>query len=138
MEQFTIKNLTVRIAENINYVWVLLGGQISREEFADSLGDADFHTLLQQYDVKNVLVDCSGMWSFGIPEMSDYLDTEFTAAMRGIGVEKISVVLSEDVLSMLSFVFQGIENNHNNSSPKIRFFESSQFHESFESVSWFE
>lgn len=138
MEQITIKNLTVRIAENINYVWVLLGGQISREEFADSLSDTEFHTLLQQNNVKNVLVDCSGMWSFGIPEMSDYLDTEFTAAMREIGVEKISIVLNEEVLSMLSFVFQGMENNHRDGSPEIRFFNSSQFHESFESVSWFE
>ena len=138
MEQFTIKNITVRIADDINYVWVLLDEQVNREEFADSLGDAEFHALLQQHNARNLLVDCGKMWSFGTPEMSDYLDTGLTAAMREIRVRKISVVVSENVYSMLPFIFEAIENNHAENSPEIRFFTSAQFQESFESVAWFE
>lgn len=137
MEQLVIKNLTVRIAENINYVWVLINEQTNREEFVESLGDSDFHKLLKQNTVKNLLVDCSNMWSFGIPEMSEYLDVEFMTSMRSIGVEKISVIINDEVFSMLSFVFQGIENSHSRNSPKLRFFSGSQFYQSFESVNWF-
>lgn len=137
MEQFNINNLTLRISDNINYVWILLPQQVSREEFATMLGNAEFHSLLDQHNVKNVLVDCSNMWSFGIPEMSDFLDTDFTSHMGKIGVQKISVIVNETVLSMMSFIFQTIEQNHTEVSPQIRFFDSSKFHESFESVSWF-
>ena len=138
MEQVSIKNLTVRIADGINHVWVILDEQVNRETFAESLGDADFSALLQQHQTKNVLIDCTRMWSFGIPEMSDYLDTKLTASMRPIGVQKISVVVSDEAMSYLALIFQGIEVKHNDSTPKIRFFGASQFYESFDSVSWFE
>ncbi|MBX7169969.1 MAG: hypothetical protein K1X72_03355 [Pyrinomonadaceae bacterium] len=137
MQQYSINNLTVRISENINYVWVLLPEQVTREDFAAMLGNSEFHRLLQQNNVQNVLVDCGNMWNFGIPEMSDYLDKDFTVSMRQIGVKKISVVINQEVYSLLTLVFQTIENSHSQSSPQIRFFDSLQFYNSFESVSWF-
>jgi hypothetical protein len=138
MEQFTIQNLTVRISSDFNYVWILLDEQTRSEQFAASLGDASFHSLLQRYNVKNILLDCGKMWVFSIPEMSNYLDTDYTAAMRENGVEKISVVVNDEVFSIMSSIFQGIEANHAQSSPQIRFFNTSSFYESFESVAWFE
>lgn len=137
MEQFRVQNLNLRVADGINYAWILLDEQTNREQFAASLGDADVRNLLQRFAVKNILIDTSKMWSFGIPEMSDYLDTNFTAEMRETGIEKIAVVLNEDVISMLSFVFQGIEANHAAGVPQIRFFSTPQFYETSDSVSWF-
>jgi hypothetical protein len=137
MEQFTIQNLTVRVSADFNYVWILLDEQTRSEQFAASLGDASFHSLLRQYKVRNILLDCGKMWVFSIPEMSNYLDTDFTAAMRENAVEKISVVVNDEVFSIMSFVFQGIEANHAQGSPQIRFFNTSSFYESFESVAWF-
>lgn len=137
MQQYSINNLTVRISENINYVWVLLPEEVSGKDFAAMLGDSEFHRLLQQNNVQNVLIDCSNMWNFGIPEMSDYLDKDFTVSMQQFGVKKISIIINQEVYSLLNFVFQSIENNHKQGSPQIRFFGSLQFYESFESVSWF-
>ena len=138
MEQFRVQNLSLRVADNINYAWILLDEQTDREQFAASLGAADFRILLQRFAVRNILIDTSQMWSFGIPEMADYLDKNFTAEMRGAGVEKISVILNEDVISLLSFIFQTIETNHAAGVPQIRFYSTPQFYETGESVSWFE
>jgi|SRR5215203_2324442 len=137
MEQFTIQNLTVRVSEDFNYVWILLDEQTKSEQFAASLGDASFHTLLRHHNVKNILLDCGKMWVFSIPEMSGFLDTEFAASMRETGVEKISVIISEEVFSMLSGILHGIEFNHLQDAPQIRFFGTASFYESFESVAWF-
>ncbi|HEY0460479.1 MAG TPA: hypothetical protein VGC97_15190 [Pyrinomonadaceae bacterium] len=137
MEQFKIQNLNVRVSTDFNYVWVLLEEQVRSEQFAASLGDAEFHSLLQRYHVRNILLDCSKMWVFSIPEMSAYLDTQFTNLMVGIGVEKISVIVNEEVFRMLSGIFQGIEFNHLQNLPQIRFFGTASFYESFESVAWF-
>jgi hypothetical protein len=137
MEQFTIQNLTVRVSEDFNYVWVLLDEQARSEQFAASLGDASFHSLLRRFYVNNILLDCSKMWVFSVPEMSDFLDKEFTVAMRDSGVEKISVIINDEVFSIMSFIFQGIEGNHAQSPPQIRFFNTASFYESFESVAWF-
>jgi hypothetical protein len=137
MEQFKIQNLTVRVSQDFNYVWVLLEEQVRFEQFTLSLGDASFHSLLQRYNVKNILLDCGKMWVFSIPEMSGYLDAQFADSMREIGVEKISVVVNEEVFSMLSGIFQGIEFNHLQNPPQIRFFGTTSFYESFDSVSWF-
>lgn len=136
MEQSSIQNLTVRYSPDFNYVWVLLAAQTNSELFAASLGDASFHSLLRRYDVKNMLLDCGKMWVFSIPEMTAYLDQSFAAAMRENGVEKVSVVVNEEIFGIMSSIFQGIAANHPQ-SPEIRFFSTARFYESFESVDWF-
>ena len=137
MEQFSIQNLTLRVSEQFNYVWVLLDEQTRSEQFAASLNDASFHALLQKYNVKNILLDCGKMWVFSIPDMSEYIDYDFAAAMNGIGVEKISVVINEEIFSMMSGIFQGVQNRHAENPPEIRFFDTTSFYNSFESVNWF-
>src|SRR5688500_15929654 len=119
MEQFKIQNLNVRISGDFNYMWVILAEQTNGEQFAASLGDASFHSLLRHYDVKNILLDCGKMWIFSMPEMTDYLDRTFPALMRGVGVEKISVVIYEEAFSILSFMLRGIEFNHLQEAPQI-------------------
>jgi len=137
MEQFTIQNLTVRVSEDFNYIWVLLDEQTRSEEFAASLGNPEFLSLLMLRRVKNILLDCSKMWVFSIPDMSNFLDTLFAEMMRASDVEKVSVIINEEIFSIMSGIFQGIEAKHLQSPPQIRFFSTASFYESFDSVSWF-
>jgi hypothetical protein len=137
MEQFKIQDLTFRYSPDFNYVWVLIAEQTNSEQFGASLGSAEFYALVQRYKVKNMLLDCGKMWVFSIPDMSSYLDGTFAAQMRDNGVEKISVVINAETFSMLSGILQGIEFNHLQNPPQIRFFSTEQFYDSFDSVSWF-
>lgn len=137
MEQFNIQNLTLRVSPDFNYVWVLLDEQARSPEFAASLSDAQFQQLLQHYKVRNILLDCSKMQVFSIPDMSSYLDKEFANLMNSIGVEKISVIINDETFQMLSGIFLGIQSRHLQNAPQIRFFGSDSFYNSFDSVSWF-
>jgi hypothetical protein len=73
---------------------------------------------------------------FSIPEMTSHIDRPFAAAMRENGVEKVSVVVSEEVFGLTRTIFQGIASNRPE-PPQFRFFSAAKFYESFESVDWF-
>ena len=137
MEQFSIRNLTVRVSKDFNYIWVLLAGQTKSVEFIASLGDAAFHELLRRFHVKNILLDCGKMLVFSIPDMPDFLDTEFADRMRACGVEKVSIIVNEEVFSIMRGFLEPVEAKHRDGVPQIRFFDSASFSESFDSVSWF-
>jgi hypothetical protein len=137
MEQFTIQNLTVRVSEDFNYIWVLVDAETRSEQFAASLGNNLFLSLLMLRSVKKILLDCSKMLIFSIPDMSNFLDTSFAEKMRLSGVEKVSVIINEEIFSMMSGIFQAVESKHIQSPPQIRFFSTASFYESFDSVSWF-
>ena len=137
MEQISIRNLTVRVSGDFNYIWVLLDEHTKSVEFIASLGDAAFHELLRRYNVKNILLDCGKMLVLSIPDMPDFLDTEFADRMRENGVEKVSIIINEEVFSIMSGFLQPIETKHSQSVPQIRFFDTASFYNSFDSVSWF-
>ena len=122
MEQVTVQYLTIRFSENINYAWALFNGPVSIEEFIESLDDADFQAELKEKGTTNLLLDCTRIGTFSIPDMSDYLDGRFMNAMAEASIEKISVVVDGNVLYMMQFVFQGIEDNHADDKTAIRFF----------------
>ncbi len=137
MEQITVQDLTIRFSENINYVWALFSGPVDNEGFIQSLDDAGFHAALKEKDTINLLLDCTRIGTFSIPNMSDYLDGRFMGAMDAAGIEKISVIVDGNVLYMMKFVFQGIEDNHADDKTAIRFFNEEQFQQSAEAVEWF-
>lgn len=137
MEQLFIQQLTVRIADVFNYSWVIMDEQATREQFIDSLNDSQFHEVLRQNKIKNIVLDCVNMWNFGIPEMSDYLANDFSKAMQYAGLEKASVVLNDQVLMLMSSIFDSIQHKYAQTSTQIRFFYPSQFHEGWDAVNCF-
>lgn len=136
MEQLFIKQLTVRIADVFNYSWVIMDEQATREQFVDSLNDIEFHEVLRQNKIKNIVLDCANMCNFGIPEMSDYLADGFPKAMQNAGLEKASIVLNDQVLMLMSSIFDSIQQKYVQSPTQIRFFYPSQFHEGWDAVNW--
>ena len=136
MEQFTIQNLTVRISSNFNYIWVLVDEETRSPEFAASLSDDEFHTQVILSNIHNIVLDCSRMQVFSIPEMPRFLDKQFAEMMYDCAVDKVSVIVNEEWISIMSGIFDGIAARHQ-SAPEIRFFSTAGFYDSFESVSWF-
>ena len=137
MKQLTTENISIRFSENINYAWALFNGPVSNDEFKNSLNDKSFRTSLKKSNTTNLLLDCSRLGRFSIPEMSDYLDIDFTNVMANIDVKNVSVLVDENVLSMMQFIFKQIENDHAGSKTHIRFFNSGQFTASSEAIEWF-
>ena len=137
MEQITVQYLTIRFSENINYAWALFNGPVDIKGFKASLDDADFGAALKEKGTTNLLLDCTRIGTFSIPEMSDCLDGSFTDAMAAADIEKISVVVDGNILYMMKFIFQGIEDNHADDKTAIRFFNEEQFQQSAEAVEWF-
>ena len=137
MEQFSIQNLTVRISEDFNYIWVLLDENTKSVEFIDSLDNPEFLSLLRLRRIKNILLDCGRMLVLSIPDMPEFLDTRFAETMRECGVEKVSIIINDEVFSMMSGFLSPIENNRRQSVPQIRFFDATNFYNSMDSVLWF-
>ena len=137
MEQFTIRNLTVRVSEDFNYIWVLLDEFTKSDEFVAALRDSEFLSQLMLRRVKNILLDCGKMLVLSIPDMPEFLDTEFADMMQACGVEKVSIIINEEVFSIMQGFLTPIEDKHRASVPQIRFFDRTSFYNSFESVSWF-
>src|SRR5215207_8515751 len=102
MKQFTLQNLTVRVSEDFNYIWVLLDEHTKSVEFIASLSDREFRSQLMLRRVKNILLDCGRMLVFSIPDMNEFLDTAFVEMMRACGVEKVSIIINEEVFSNMS------------------------------------
>ena len=137
MKQFTLQNLTVRVSEDFNYIWVLLDEHTKSVEFIASLSDREFRSQLMLRRVKNILLDCGRMLVFSIPDMNEFLDTAFVEMMRACGVEKVSIIINEEVFSIMSGFLKIVEENHQQQAPQIRFFDTVSFYNSFDSVSWF-
>jgi hypothetical protein len=114
----------------------LVDDETRSPEFAASLGDDDFHTEVILSNVHNIVLDCSRMQVFSIPEMPRFLDQQFAEMMRDCAVEKISVIINEEWLSVMSGIFEGIEKRHQ-TAPQIRFFDTNSFYNSFDPVAWF-
>ena len=137
MEQFSIQNLTVRVSEDFKYIWVLLDEYTKSVQFIGSLRDDAFYELLRRYRVKNILLDCGKMLVLSIPDMPEFLDTEFADKLRENNVEKVSIIINEEVFSIMRGFLEPIESKRRDSVPQIRFFDTASFYESFDSVSWF-
>lgn len=137
MEQFRIQNLTLRVSEDFNYIWVLLDENTKSDEFVAALRDREFLSLLMLRRVKNILLDCGRMLVLSIPDTPEFLDMEFAEMMQACGVEKVSIIINEEVYAIMAGFLTPIEEKHGQSVPQIRFFDTTSFYNSFESVSWF-
>ena len=137
MQQHVFPGLIARSSENIPYLWVIYNGPLTSEGFRYALSNVSFLTWLADNCNGKLLLDMSKSDYFSIPEMSDFMEQKFIPAIGEMGFQKIAVLVTERILAMLGFVFQGLELAFNDKLTNIHFFEGSQFHNSPQVLDWF-
>ena len=136
MIQIQDENSNIMYTENIPYTRVDLSGFLTAEQQKEKLSNPKLFELIGEKNVVNLLLNLSQVWRVGTEDL-DWIEKEWLPKLSTSGIQRVSIVCSQQVFDMLINIFNTISERVNKGSIQVQFFNDIQFYETWDSVNWF-
>ncbi len=124
-------------AQAFSYVRIDARGYFDPRQLVAALSDPRLGQFIAESRRAAVLLNASAVERIGT-EDTEWLSTQWAPMIAGIGVRKLSLVTPEHVHQLFGAVFLASARTAARAGVELRCFPSAQFHQSWESVSWFD